>query len=309
MWGIQLGAAQAVRMAFAVVAVTATGLGVAAMPASADDVVATACSGTIGAQTVSSVIVPQDDSCLLDGTTVSGDVVVGIDATLTTTGDTTIQGAVLRPSDCTTTQGAVTLGNVVVPDGATCTLDGTTVTGSIKVGTGSSLFTMGASVEGNIQATAGPQTVRVLDTNVGQSVHIERAVGRITIGDAGCSIDPSVGIDVNLQDNLGLISLCQLSVGNNVILQGNARTMGVFHNEIGNNLIVQDNASRYIRMRYNHVGFSGGGGINFQDNSGQGYLTHSTVGNAINCTGNTLTPIGRQNTAGSGLNDQCAGLG
>ncbi|MDQ1484052.1 MAG: hypothetical protein QOF35_2128, partial [Actinomycetota bacterium] len=76
-----------------------------------------------------------------------------------------------------------------------------------------------------------------------------------------------------------------------------------------NNLIVQGNSGLFTRMRFNHVGFSGGGGINFQDNAGQGILRHNNVGNAINCTGNAMTPIGHRNTAGSGLNDQCAGLG
>jgi hypothetical protein len=309
MWGNRVGSTKAVRMALAVAAITTVGLGIAATPASADDGLSTQCSGTLGADTVSSVIVPEDASCLLDDTTVSGDVVVGIDATLTASAGATIQGMVIRPTDCTSTLGAVTLANVVVPDGATCTLNGTIVTGSIKIGTGSSLFTTGATVGGNVQGTDGPQTVSLLDTNIGLSVHIEQAIGRITIGDAGCAIDPTVGIDVNLQNNHGLIALCYLSVGNNIILQGNARTMGIFHNEIGNNLIVQDNASRYIRVRYNHVGFSGGGGVNFQDNAGQGYLWRNNVGNAINCTGNRLTPIGSHNLAGSGLNDQCSTLG
>jgi hypothetical protein len=309
MWGEAVRTTKAVRMALVVAAFTTVGLGAVTIPASADDEVTTECSGTIGAETLSSVDVPQDATCVLDDTTVNGDVVVGIDATLRTSDGTTIEGMVVRPTDCTTTLGAVTIGNVVVPDGATCTMNGTTVTGSIKIGAGSSLFTTGSTVGGNVQGTDGPNTVKILDTDVAQSVHIEQATGRITIGDAGCAIDPVVGIDVNLQNNHGLIALCYLTVGNNMILQGNARTLGIFHNAIGNNLIVQDNASVYIRMRYNHVGSSGGGGINFQDNAGQGYFTGNHVGNAINCTGNARTPIGHWNVAGSGLNDQCSALG
>jgi hypothetical protein len=256
-----------------------------------------------------SVVVPQDAVCVLEDTTVNGDVVVGIDATLTASAGTTIEGLVVRPTDCSTTINAGVLDNVVVPDGATCTLNGTNVTGSIKVGTGSSLFTNAATVGGNVQGTDAPQTVIMLDTNIGQSVHIEQAVGRITIGNAGCAVDPIVGIDVHLANNHGLIALCYLSVGNNMILQGNTRTMGIFHNDIGNNLIVQENTGRYVRIRFNHVGFSAGGGVNFQDNTSQGYMWRNDVGNSINCTGNTLTPGGHWNTAGSGLNDQCSGLG
>ena len=77
--------------------------------------------------------------------------------------------------------------------------------------------------------------------------------------------------------------------------------MGIFHNEIGNNLIVQDNTGPYVRIRFNHVGFTAGGGINFQDNTSQGYMWRNDVGNSINCTGNTLTPGGHWNVAGSGL--------
>ena len=92
-------------------------------------------------------------------------------------------------------------------------------------------------------------------------------------------------------------------------MQYNTKSIGVFYNEIGNDLIAQNNTGHWIRLRYNHIGFSGGGGINFQDNTSQGVLRKNDVGNAINCTGNTLTPYGGHNTAGSGLNDQCAGLG
>ncbi len=300
---------RAIRMALVTVAMATVALGVATLPAAADDGGPTECRGTMGADTVSAIDVPQNASCTLDGTTVTGDVVVGIDATLDTTDQTTILGSVNRPVDCTGTLGAVTIANVVVPDGATCTLTGSIVTGSIKVGAGSSLYTSGATIAGNVQATDGPLTVRLIDTNIGLNVHVEQAIRKVVIGSAGCTVDPTVGNDVILQGNFGAIALCYLSVGNDVILQGNAKSIGVFHNEVGNNIIAQNNTGNFVRLRYNHVGFTGGGGINFQDNTSQGLLLLNTVGNAINCTGNTPDPIGSGNIAGSGLNDQCAALG
>jgi hypothetical protein len=203
----------------------------------------------------------------------------------------------------------VTVANIVVPDGQTCTLNGTIVTGSVRVGAGSSLFTSGATVGGNVQATDAPNTIQVIDTAVGLSIHVEQATGKIVVGSAGCMVDPTVGVDVNLQHNHGTIALCYLSVGNDVILQDNTKSIGAFNNEIGNNLIAQNNTGGWIRLRHNHIGFSGGGGINFQDNTSQGVLRQNHVGNAINCTGNALVPYGANNTAGSGLNDQCALLG
>lgn len=287
------------------------GVGLTALPSAAAAGGAPAeCSGTMGTETVSAVDVPQDAACTLDGTTVNGDVVVGIDATLTTTDATTINGSVHMPVDCTgALDPTIVYYNVVVPDGASCTLNGVTVLGMVRVGVGSSLFTNNSTIDGNVQAVNGPATVQVIDTNIGLSVNISEATGPIVVGSAGCAVDPTVGVDVILHNNHGTIALCYLTVGNTIDLQGNTANIGVFHNEIGNALNIQANTGRYVRARYNHVGFSGGGGINLQDNTGQGVLRRNNVGNAVNCSGNTLTPIGGGNTAGSGLNGQCASLG
>ena len=67
MWGNTKGLTKAVRIGLIVAAFTTVGLGVAAMPASADDASPTECSGTIGAETLSSVVVPQDAICVLGG--------------------------------------------------------------------------------------------------------------------------------------------------------------------------------------------------------------------------------------------------
>ncbi|MDQ4008835.1 MAG: hypothetical protein M3211_12135, partial [Actinomycetota bacterium] len=74
---------------------------------------------------------------------------------------------------------------VVVPAGATCRLNGTTVRHNVVVGHGETLIARNATILGSVQATVGPRSVRLLDTDVVGNIHVREATGRVIIGNAG----------------------------------------------------------------------------------------------------------------------------
>jgi len=214
------------------------------------------------------------------------------------------------PTECTGTIGAETVDRIVVPDGATCTLNGTTVVGNVVVGAGSSLITTGATLGGNVRADDGPDIIRLIDTNIERNIFVKRATGEITIGAAGCAVDPVAGNNVKLTRNKAPIAICLMSIGENLQLSNNKRRIGVFDNVVGNNLQATDNTGASLRLRDNMVGISGGGSIQVDDNHvGVLLLERNDAGNHIDCDGNTPDPAGSGNTADNGLTGQCATLG
>ena len=193
-----------------------------------------------------------------------------------------------------------------VPAGVTCTLDGATVKGNVKVGIGSTLLTKGADIKGN---TMGKLTARVeiLDTNVWGQIHFTRTAGPITIGVAGCKVDPVAGGNINLQNNFGPIAICQMTVRNNIILHNNHKSIGVFDNRVGNNIQAIGNHSNAIRLRNNVMR----GNLLVHSNvvAKQLQIQDNTIGGNGNCLGNVIAPVGSGNTAGGALAGQCSGLG
>lgn len=223
-----------------------------------------------------------------------------------------------RATECTTTMTGVTTGSLVVPEGETCTLIGVTVNGNVRVEAGASLFTNdlaggNTTINGSVRGL-GAQTVRLIDTDVigtgtTGNINLQGTVGRIVIGVEGCAVDPAVGNNITLLNNLGSIAICQMTVGETIVLQGNAKNIGVFDNVIGNSLNIIGNTGNFIRVRDNEVGVTQGGSLNVKNNDSDVRLRDNTVANRLACSGNTPPPSGGGNTAGSGLSGQCKDLG
>ena len=209
------------------------------------------------------------------------------------------------PVVCTTTMTG-TYPAIDVPAGATCTLDGATVKGNVKVGIGSTLLTKGADIKGNTMGKLAAR-VEILDTNVWGQIHFTRTAGPITIGVAGCKVDPVAGGNINLQNNFGPIAICQMTVRNNIILHNNHKSIGVFDNRVGNNIQAIGNHSNAIRLRNNVMR----GNLLVHSNvvAKQLQIQDNTIGGNGNCLGNVIAPVGSGNTAGGALAGQCSGLG
>jgi hypothetical protein len=235
-----------------------------------------------------------------------------------------LAGAFLAPvaqaapaEECTTTITGGTVGSLVVPEGETCTLIGVTVEGSVTVKAGASLFTndlngVNTRIEGNVFGRDA-RTVRLIDTDViGQgttgNINLQRTTGPIVIGVEDCRVDPQVGNNITLINNLGTIAICQMTVGETITLQGNAKNIGVFDNVVGNSLIITGNTGEFIRVRRNEVGVTNGGSLTVKNNDSNVRLVDNTVANKLTCSGNTPPPSGARNTAGAGGSGQCASL-
>ncbi len=223
--------------------------------------------------------------------------------------------------ECTTTmEGGTTTGSLVVPEGATCTLLGVTVNGSVEVEKGASLFTndlngVNTTINGNVRGMDA-KTVRIIDTDViGQNmmtgnINLQGTTGPIVIGSEGCRVDPLVGNNILLINNLGTIAICEMTIGETIELKGNAKNIGVYDNVIGNSLNIANNTGDFIRVRRNEVGTTFGGSLNVKNNQSDVRLTDNDVNKgALACSGNTPPPSGSNNTADAGLKGQCSGLG
>ncbi len=223
------------------------------------------------------------------------------------------------PAQCTTTIEGGTTGSLVVPEGATCTLLGVTVNGNVVVEEGASLFTNdlegeNTTIKGSVRGMDA-KTVRIIDTDViGQgtngNINLQRTTGPIVIGSEGCMVDPLVGNNILLSNNLGTIAICMMTIGETIELKGNAKNIGVYDNVIGNSLNIANNTGDFIRVRRNEVGTTSGGSLNVKNNQSDVRLTDNNVNKgALACSGNTPPPSGRDNTADAGLKGQCSGLG
>jgi hypothetical protein len=223
-------------------------------------------------------------------------------------------------TDCNGSVSGTTVGPLVVPSGATCTLTDVVVNGSVRVEAGGALVTDDTTVNGSVIGRQA-RTVRLIDTDVvgtgtAGNVNLRGTAGPIVIGSQGCAVDPSTGNNIILVNNHGTIAICFMTVGETVSLRDNDKTIGVFHNTIGNPLVVQNNTARFIRIRDNEVGLTGGGSMLVQNNHTTGTTTtadglrllrnHSH--NRLNCTGNADAPVGTGNTADNGKLGQCAAL-
>ncbi len=208
---------------------------------------------------------------------------------------------------CDGTIGRRVVERVVVPDGATCRLRGTTVRHNVVVGPGESLVTRNARILGSVQATDGPRSVRLLDTDVVGNIHVREATGRILIGNAGCTLDPAAGNNIHLIENTGPIGLCQMSIEGNLHVKHNTDTVFLLENKVGNNLHARHNSGRFLRLRGNRVGTNGSGNLDVDRNATAVRLRLNRVSNHLVCRGNSrLSGFG--NRAAGGMRHQCSNL-
>jgi len=215
--------------------------------------------------------------------------------------------ATMSDTECDGTIGRRTVERVVVPNGATCRLNGTRVRQDVVVGPGGSLITHGARILGAVQATHGPRTVRLLDTDVMGNIHVREARGVILIGNAGCSLDPSAGNNIHLVENHGPIGLCQMRVRGNVHAIHNSGTVFMRNNKVGNNLHARGNSGGFVRLRSNRVGTHGSGNLDVRRNRTEVRLRLNRVSNHLVCRGNrSITGFG--NHARGDMRRQCSRL-
>ena len=197
---------------------------------------------------------------------------------------------------------------VVVPNGATCRLNGTTVRQNVVVGNGESLVARNAQILGSVQATKGPRTVRLLDTDVVGNIHVREATGTILIGNAGCGLDPSAGNNIQLVDNSGPIGLCRMRIRGNVHAINNSGTVFMLRNRVGNNVHARGNSGGFLRLRGNQVGTHSNGNLDVRGNRTDVRVRLNHASNHVVCRGNrTITGFG--NSGGGGMRRQCADLG
>jgi hypothetical protein len=208
------------------------------------------------------------------------------------------------------TIGAVTVDQVVVPDGGWCRLDGTTVNQNVILGVGSNLWAKNAQVGGNIQGTNGPRAVRILQSDVQGNIQVKKATNPIIIGDARCKIDPYVGGNIQLEENLGGIGICEMEIEEDLQLFKNTGRIGVFNNDVGENMQITDNTGNAIRVRDNQVGTAGSGSLTLKNNKTTLVLRvlRNVIADHLECSENDVAPTGGKNTAGGDKKEQCAAL-
>ena len=201
---------------------------------------------------------------------------------------------------CDGTIGRRTVDRVVIPNRASCRLNGTTVRQNVVVSPRASLVTHNAMLLGSVQATEAPRSVQILDTNVRGNIHVREATGRVLIGNAGCSLDPSAGNNIHLVDNSGPIGLCRMRIRGNVHAINNTGTVFMLRNKVGNNLHARGNSGEFLRLRGNRVGTHSNGNLDVRRNRTEVRLRLNSASNHMVCRGNrSISGFG--NHAGDGM--------
>jgi hypothetical protein len=179
------------------------------------------------------------------------------------------------PTDCTGSFTGAVSGNLVVPSGAFCTLLDSSVVGSVVVEPEAIGFhSENSTITGSVLAP-GPISSGVLlvDTTVGQNVHVARTQAGTSSG------------------------ICGSSIGGNVILVRNAGfvTVGLdfpvcpfpgSRNEIGGDLIVTGNSGG-IAITFNTVGT----GVHINSNTNFQEIVNNEIGLILECNNNGPSPF------------------
>jgi len=121
-----------------------------------------------------------------------------------------------------------TFRHVVVPDGARCVITSSRITG-------------------NVRTTGAPRVVSITDTHVGLNIHLRNVVERVTIGAAGCRVDPVAGRNLMVRNSRN-VAICEMSIANNLVVRDNRGTLMVRDNKACNNLRVVRNHLRSMRV-------------------------------------------------------------
>jgi len=121
-----------------------------------------------------------------------------------------------------------TFRHVVIQDGARCVITRSTITG-------------------NVRTTGAPRLVSITDTPVRRNIHIRNVTQRVTIGAAGCRVDPVAGRNLMVRNSHN-VAICEMSVANNVVVRNNTGILMVRDNKACNNLRVVGNDVRSMRV-------------------------------------------------------------
>lgn len=124
-----------------------------------------------------------------------------------------------------------TFRNVVIPDDARCVITISRITG-------------------NVRTTGAPRVVSITDTSLGRNIHVRNVVERVTIGAAGCRVDPVAGRNLMVRDSRN-VAICEMSIANNLVVRDNRGTLMVRDNKACNNLRVVGNHVRSLRVLRN----------------------------------------------------------
>ena len=160
----------------------------------------------------------------------------------------------------TTVFSGMTFRNVRIPDGATCMIENSTITG-------------------NVQGFGG-KVVRIINTDItGNGGNIRNVTGSVTIGSAGCRVDPFVNNNLIVTGSNN-VAICEMSIENNLILTGNTGRLMARDNTVCNNLRVVDNellALRVLRNVYT---------VNFEESGNTEEIVKRVEGNMQGFDGN-----------------------
>jgi hypothetical protein len=131
---------------------------------------------------------------------------------------------------CDGTYDGQTFTAVVIPDGATCVITNSVIEGNIRN-----------------EGASAPEMVQILDTSVGHNIHLRNVTGSVTIGSAGCRVDPHVANNLMVR-NSNNVAICQMAIDNNLVLRNNTGRLMARTNLVCNNIRVVRNNVDGLRV-------------------------------------------------------------
>ena len=211
-------------VAAALVAATAVG-----MP-SASAVPAQECTGTLGAVTVDRLVVPAGETCRLQGTTVNGNIVLGVGSALITN-DATVNASVraiegprtVRILDTTVTGNirVVEATNRIVIGNAGCTVDPLAATNIQLVRNNGSIAICMMTIEENLQLFGNKGRIGVFDNNIGNNLQVQRNTDTIARFRSNV-VGYDGGANIHVFDNATDVRLRNNDFRNNLACRRNA---------------------------------------------------------------------------------------
>ena len=194
------------------------------------------CNGVFSGATIKAVIVPDNGSCTLVGSTVTGNVDVRTGAYFEASA-TTIQG------------------NVKGKDALTIfTHDGSTIGGSVKATSTTQVFLFDGSVGGSVQAGSSVENnghVQVCGMTIGKKVQIKKGGTDILVGDslAGCAGN-TIGGNLEVTNNFTDVELDvqDNTISGNLVVSKNQGSSDKFvvNNTGGKKLQCDDNVAPFV---------------------------------------------------------------
>ena len=207
-------------------------------------------------------------------------------AALTVLGMGPAAAGVIPPTNhafqCTGTLVGGSYDDLIIPAGADCVLQGTNVQHNVTIDVGASFTAMNATLNADVTSNdavtidiensfisnsiTSTNSVRFMlfNTNVGHDVTVTGTHRLTRVGGIDCLIDPSIGGNLTLTNNLGAVAACSLTIGGTYTATGNSGQLSFF------------------------TSFIGGGGVHVLNNTGPATrIKHLNTGGVIECIGNT----------------------